>query len=100
MTKFEQWLTNAPIGGEYVYFEGYNLPEFMRNNPNDRFSDEIRAIRQAYDDGEVILFQQRASPSRFEYIARKPAMKNKVPFHQKFEASDVQYWPEATAKAA
>ncbi len=100
MTKFEKWLAEAPAGNEYIYYEGINLPETMRLNPNNRFSDEIRAIRKAYDDGKIMLFQRRASLSRFEYIVRKNARPARIDYQNKFASFDVDYWPEKTLKAA
>lgn len=64
-TGFENWLRTATPGERFHYARGLCLPGAV---------GAIPMVRQAYDDGRVLLFQRRlpeppVGPGGFAYIA-------------------------------
>ena len=67
MTSFEDQLAMCDPGDEIVYHKGSHClapPEFIRRNP------EAKAAWQAYERGDVLLYQRRMATDMLYYCAK------------------------------
>jgi len=68
MTSFDDQLALSEVGDEIVYHKGFHCMETLATYP--RKKSIPKAAWDAYERGEVLLYQRRIGPDELEYVAK------------------------------